>query len=60
MVLAAVGQPNVNNNKGMCQMSLKLPTMFDQSPPHTFDTIVEKPITTKTLKFDLMFQTSRS
>ena len=26
----------------MCQMSMKLPAMFDQNPPHTFDKIVEK------------------
>ena len=33
----------------MCQMSIKLPTMFDQNPLHTFDKIVKKLITTKTL-----------
>ena len=33
---------------------MKLPVTFDQNPPHTFDKIVEKQITTKTLsKFDL-------
>ena len=38
----------------MCQMSMKLPAMFDQNPPHTFDKIVKKLITTKTLsKIDL-------
>ena len=38
----------------MCQMSMKLPTVFDQNPPHTFDKIVKKLITTKTLsKLDL-------
>ena len=26
----------------MCQMYMKLPTMFDQNPPHTFDKIVKK------------------
>ena len=33
----------------MCQMSMKLPAMFDQNPPHTFDKIVKKLITTKRL-----------
>ena len=33
----------------MCQMSMKLPVMFDQKPPHTFDKIVKKQITTKML-----------
>ena len=33
----------------MCQMSMKLPAMFDQNPPHTFDKIVKKLMTTKTL-----------
>ena len=28
-------------------MSMKLPTPFDQNPPHTFDKIVKKLITTK-------------
>ena len=38
----------------MCQMSMKLPAMFDQNPPHTFDKIVTKLIPTKTLsKLDL-------
>ena len=38
----------------MCQMSMKLPSMFDQNPSHTFDIIVEKQITKKTLsKLDL-------
>ena len=37
----------VNNNRVMCQMSMKLPAMFDQNPPHTFDKIVKKLITTK-------------
>ena len=31
----------------MCQMSMKLPAMFDQIPPHTFDKIAKKLITTK-------------
>ena len=31
----------------MGQISIKLPAMFDQNPPHTFDKIVEKQITTK-------------
>ena len=26
----------------MCQMSMKLPAMFDQNPPHTIDKIVKK------------------
>ena len=35
-------------------MSINLPVMFDQNPPHTFDKIVEKQITTKMLsKLDL-------
>ena len=33
----------------MCQMSMKLPAMFDQNPPHTFDKIVKK-LTTKNYK----------
>ena len=42
----------------MCQMSLMLPAMFDQNPPHTFDKIVKKLIKTKnalylTSKLDL-------
>ena len=38
----------------MCQMSMKLLAMFDQNPPHTFDKIVKKLITTKKLsKLDL-------
>ena len=38
----------------MCQMSVKLPAMFDQNPTHTFDKIVKKLKTTKTLsKLDL-------
>ena len=28
-------------------MSMKLPTMFDQNSPHTFDKILKKLITTK-------------
>ena len=44
---ANVGQLKVNNNRVMCQMSMKLPAMFDQNPPHTFDKIVKKLITTK-------------
>ena len=31
----------------MCQMSMQLPAMFDQNPPHTFDKIVKKLVTTK-------------
>ena len=31
----------------MRQMSMKLPVMFDQNPPHTFDKILKKLITTK-------------
>ena len=30
-------------------MSMKLPAMFDQNPPHTFDKIVKNLITTKKL-----------
>ena len=38
----------------MYQMSVKLIAMVDQTPPHTFDKMVEKQITTKTLsKLDL-------
>ena len=33
----------------MCQMYMKLSAMFDQNPPHTFDKIVKKLITTKML-----------
>ena len=40
----------VNNNRVMCQMSMKLPAMFDQNPPHTFDKIVKKLITKNALK----------
>ena len=32
-----VGQIKVNHNWVMCQMSVKLPAMFDQNPPHTLD-----------------------
>ena len=32
----------------MCQMSMKLPAMFDQNPPHTLDKIVAKQIPVKT------------
>ena len=39
-----VGQLKVNNNRIMYQMSIKLPAMFDQNPPHT-DKIVKKLIT---------------
>ena len=46
-VYANVGQLKVNNNRVMCQMSMKLPAMFDQNPPHTFHKIVKKLITTK-------------
>ena len=38
----------------MCHMSMKLPAMFDQNPPHTFDNIVKNSIQQKMLsKFDL-------
>ena len=38
----------------MCQMPMKLPAMFDQNAPHTFDKIVKNLITTKTFsKLDL-------
>ena len=46
-VYANVGQLKVNNNRVLCQMSMKLPAMFDQNSPHTFDKIVKKLITTK-------------
>ena len=49
-----VDQLKVSNNRVMCQMSVKLPAVFDQNPPQTFDKIVKKQITTKTLsKLDL-------
>ena len=32
----------------MCQMSMKLPAMFDQNPPHTFDKIVKNSMWTPT------------
>ena len=39
----------------MCQTSMKLPAMFDQNNPHTFDKIVKKLITTKMLsKLDIV------
>ena len=41
------GQLKVNNYRVVCQMSMKLPAMFDQNPHHTFDKIVKKLITTK-------------
>ena len=44
---ANVGQLKVNNNKVMCQMSMKLLAMFDQNPPHTLDKTVKKLITIK-------------
>ena len=37
----------------MCQMSMKLPAMFDQNPPNTFDKIVKKLITTKNASLTL-------
>ena len=43
-----VGQLKINNIEVMCQMSMKLSAMFEQNPPHAFDKIVEKHITTKT------------
>ena len=46
-VYANVGQLKVHNNRVMSQVSMKLPTMFDQNPPHTFDKIVKKLIPTK-------------
>ena len=53
-VYANVGQIKVNNNRVICQMSMKLPAMFDQNYPDTFDEIVKKLITTETLsKLDL-------
>ena len=42
-----IGQLKVNNNRVMWQISMKLPAMFDQNHPHTFDKIVKKLITTK-------------
>ena len=47
LVYANVGQLKVNNNRVMWQMSMKLPAMFDQNHPDTFDKIVKKLITTK-------------
>ena len=47
--LCNVSQLKVNNNSVMCQMSVKLPVVFDQNPPNTFDKIVKNHITTKTL-----------
>ena len=41
-VYANVGQLKVNNNRVLCQMSMKLPAMFDQNPPHTLDKIIVK------------------
>ena len=41
-IYATVGQLKVNNNRVMCQMSMKLPAMFDQNPPYAFDKIVKK------------------
>ena len=52
-VYADVGQLKVNNNKVKCQIFMKFCAMFDQNPPHTFDKIVEKHITTKLSKLDL-------
>ena len=46
-VYANVGQLKISNNRVMCQMSMKLPAMFRQNPPHTFDKIVKKLLTTK-------------
>ena len=46
-VYANVDQLKVNNNRVICQMSMKLPAMFDQNAPHNFDKIVKKLITTK-------------
>ena len=31
----------------MCRMSMKLPAMFDQNPPHTFDKIVKNSLQQK-------------
>ena len=42
-----VGQIKVNHNKVMCQMPMKLPAIFDQNPPHTFNQIVAKHIPMK-------------
>ena len=36
-------------------MSMKLPAMFDQNPPDTFDKIVKKLITTETLSKPMTF-----
>ena len=53
-VYANVGQLKVNNNRVMCQMSMKLPAMFDQNPPHTFSQNSEKTHNYKKLsKLDL-------
>ena len=45
---AKVGQLKVNLNEVMCPMSKKLPCMFGQNPPHTFDIILKKLILMKT------------
>ena len=37
-----VGQPNINNQKVMCQQSMKFSGIFDHNTPHTFDKIREK------------------
>ena len=44
----------VNNNRVICQMSMKLLAMLDQNPPHIFDKIVKKLVQQETLsKLDL-------
>ena len=43
-----IGQLKVND-KVMCHMSMMLPAMFDQNPPHTFDKIVENRLQQKML-----------
>ena len=40
-VYTNVGQLKINNNRVMHQKCMKLPVMFDQNPPHTFDKIVK-------------------
>ena len=39
----------------MCHMSMKLPAMFDENPPHTFDKILKKHKITKKRSQSLTF-----
>ena len=45
--IGSFSSTDVGQLKVMCQISLKLPAMFDQNLPHNFDKILEKHITTK-------------